>query len=44
VASTWEAGYSGTETFESRVPLPIDQLAALRVETDQGTLLTMPVG
>jgi Putative zinc-finger len=43
VASTWEAGYAGTETFESSVPLPIDQLAALRVETDQGTLLTMPV-
>jgi hypothetical protein len=43
VASTWEAGYPGTETFESNVPLSIDQLAALRVETDKGPLLTMPV-
>jgi predicted anti-sigma-YlaC factor YlaD len=43
VASTWEAGYPGTETFESKVPLSIDQLAALRVETDQGPLVTMSV-
>lgn len=43
VASTWEAGYTGTEAFESTVPVPLDRLASLRVETDRGTLLTMPV-
>jgi anti-sigma factor ChrR (cupin superfamily) len=43
VASTWEAGYTNTQTFESTVPLTIDQLASLRVETDQGLLLTMSV-
>jgi hypothetical protein len=43
VASTWEAGYAGTETFESQVPVSIDQLAALSVETDRGTRLSMPL-
>jgi hypothetical protein len=43
VASTWEAGYASVQTFESAVPLPIDRLASLHVETDRGVLLTMPV-
>jgi Putative zinc-finger len=43
VASTWEAGYTSVQTFESKVPLPIDRLASLHVETDHGVLLTMPV-
>ncbi|HVN10760.1 MAG TPA: hypothetical protein VMT69_01610 [Kineosporiaceae bacterium] len=43
VASTWEAGYSGTESFDGTVPVPIDRLAWLRVETETGTLLTLPV-
>lgn len=43
VASTWEAGYAGTETFESMLALPIDQLSSLRVETERGSSLTLPV-
>lgn len=43
VASTWEAGYPGTETFETQVALPITELTALRLETDQGILVTLAV-
>jgi hypothetical protein len=40
VAATWEAGYSGAATFDGSVPVPVDRLASLRVETDTRTLLT----
>src|SRR4051794_33742507 len=43
VAATWEAGYTGTATFDGSVPLPADQLASLRVETDTKTLVTFPL-
>jgi Putative zinc-finger len=43
VAATWEAGYTGTATFQGSVPVPVDRLASLRVETDTATLLTFPL-
>jgi hypothetical protein len=43
VAATWEAGYTGTATFDGSVPVPADQLASLRVETDTKTLVTFPL-
>jgi hypothetical protein len=43
VAATWEAGYSGTATFDGSVPVPMDQLSSLRVETDTKTLVTFPL-
>jgi hypothetical protein len=43
VAATWEAGYSGSATFDGSVPVPVDRLASLRVETDTRTLLTFPL-
>jgi hypothetical protein len=43
VAATWEAGYAGTAVFDSSVPVPLDRLASLRVETDTRTLVTLPL-
>lgn len=43
VAATWEAGYTGTATFDGSVPVPVDQLSSLRVETDTATLVTFPL-
>jgi putative zinc finger protein len=43
VAASWEAGYAGTATFDASVPVSVDRLASLRVETDRGTLVTFPV-
>ena len=43
VAATWEAGYSGTATFEGSVPVPKDELTWLRVETDTRTLVSFPL-
>jgi hypothetical protein len=43
VAASWEAGYPGTETFDSSIPVPLDRLASLRVETDTRTLVTFPL-
>jgi hypothetical protein len=43
VAVSWEAGYSGTATFVGSVPVPMDRLASLQVETDTRTLVTFPL-
>ena len=43
VAATWEAGYTGTATFDGSVPVPMDRLSSLRVETDTATLVTFPL-
>src|SRR3954467_8349790 len=39
VAATWEAGYTGTATFDGSVPVPADQHGVMRGETDTKTLV-----
>jgi hypothetical protein len=43
VAASWRASYSGTASVDGSTAFPAERLASLRVETDAGTLLSVPL-